>query len=562
MTSIARFCLTLSFLVVSASVTVADGLAGAYLSGRHAAAQNDYVGASNFYKRALNLDPESAQLQNDAILSFVMRGDMNSALDWVDQSAPRNTLDRLPRLLTLADALAAGNFDTAREYLSADDEVMSPIIKDLLSGWITFGQGSAAEAISEFDSMNGQGFGVLAQYHKALAFAATGNFEAAGELMAGGDRGPLHIDRNAIASHALILANTGDTLGAALILDQADPTGSDPKLSALRAELVAGNIPAFTVVRSATDGAAEVFRALSQILASEENTDAALIYARLAQHVRPGQSDVNLLLGDILRFQDQYIVAAEEYSKVAFDDPLYLEAEMSRADTLAEAGETEAAIAVLQGLERTAPGHPEVQITLGDILRFEERFAEAEPFYTAALDQMADGDGNLWRIYYARGIARERTDQWELAETDFRRSLDLSPNQPFVLNYLGYSLVEKGQNLEEALEMIKRAVSERPEDGYITDSLGWAYYRLGDYQKAVEPMERAASLVATDPIINDHLGDVYWMVGRKREARFQWRRALSFKPEEPEIPKIKRKLEIGLEAFLQEQSTAETVLGE
>ena len=155
-----------------------------------------------------------------------------------------------------------------------------------------------------------------------------------------------------------------------------------------------------------------------------------------------------------------------------------------------------------------------------------------------------------------RGIAHERLKQWDKAEADLRRALELKPGQPQVLNYLGYSFVELRTNMDEALDMIVRAVKAQPNDGYITDSLGWVLYRMGRYQEAVPHMERAAELVPVDPIINDHLGDVYWAVGRKREARFQWNRALSFDPEEQDAERIRRKLAVGLDKVLEEEGAA------
>ena len=155
----------------------------------------------------------------------------------------------------------------------------------------------------------------------------------------------------------------------------------------------------------------------------------------------------------------------------------------------------------------------------------------------------------------------ERRGDWDQAEADFRNALKLNPDQPLVLNYLGYSLVEFGLKLPEAQAMIERAVASRPNDGYITDSLGWVLYRLGKFDEAVDPMERAVQLVSNDPIINDHLGDVYWMVGRKREAEFQWRRALSFKPEEKDAERIRLKLDLGLDTALKKANATEVATG-
>ena len=181
-------------------------------------------------------------------------------------------------------------------------------------------------------------------------------------------------------------------------------------------------------------------------------------------------------------------------------------------------------------------------------------YDKAEVSYGKAIKlYTAKGEAG-WFLYYVRGITRERLDSWELAEKDFRKALSLNPNQPQVLNYLGYSLIEKNSNLDEALDMIERAVKESPDSGYIVDSLGWGYYKLGRYEKAVPNLERAAELMPVDPIVNDHLGDVYWMVGRKTEAEFQWRRALSFDPEEQDIERIKKKLKVGLTQVLMDES--------
>jgi Flp pilus assembly protein TadD len=190
------------------------------------------------------------------------------------------------------------------------------------------------------------------------------------------------------------------------------------------------------------------------------------------------------------------------------------------------------------------------------MLRMEERFDEAEVAYTAAIDLLPEVNDNDWVLFFYRGIAHEQSKDWAAAEADFRQALDLNPTQPQVLNYLGYGLVDRGEKLEEALGMIKKAVAGDPKQGYIIDSLAWAYFKLGRYAEALEPMERASLLEPVDPIVTDHLGDVYWMNDRKLEARFQWRRALSFEPTEKDAERIRRKLEVGLDVVMQEEAKA------
>jgi Flp pilus assembly protein TadD len=203
-------------------------------------------------------------------------------------------------------------------------------------------------------------------------------------------------------------------------------------------------------------------------------------------------------------------------------------------------------VALLEEMALREPERPDPLVTMGDLLRGEDRFAEAEAAYTRALERLPVIEQRHWRLLYARGIAYERTKRWPQAESDLVKALELEPEQPFVLNYLGYSWVDQGLNLDRAKAMLHRAVELRPEDGFIVDSLGWAYYRLGDLDKAVTYLERAVELEPGDPVINDHLGDAYWRVGRQREARFQWRRALTFEPEADLVPTIQAKLANGL----------------
>jgi tetratricopeptide (TPR) repeat protein len=194
-----------------------------------------------------------------------------------------------------------------------------------------------------------------------------------------------------------------------------------------------------------------------------------------------------------------------------------------------------------------------VHVALADAYRRDERFEEARAAYDAAVARLPASDAGHWVLYFSRGICAERLGDFTAAEADMREALRLNPDEPRVLNYLGYSFVDRGENLDEALGMIERAVAREPGSGYIIDSLAWAYYRLGRYADAVQPMEQASLLEPVDPIVTDHLGDVYWAVGRTREAEFQWHRALSYGPEEKDAARIRAKLEKGLDTVLAEE---------
>jgi Flp pilus assembly protein TadD len=185
--------------------------------------------------------------------------------------------------------------------------------------------------------------------------------------------------------------------------------------------------------------------------------------------------------------------------------------------------------------------------SLADLQRSRKQFAEAAETYSRIIDMLDKPARGDWTLFYFRGISYERSKQWPKAEADFKKSLELQPDQPLVLNYLGYSWVDQGLNLDEAFRLLRRAVELRPTDGYIIDSLGWAHYKLDKYDESLREMERAVQLKPGDPVINDHLGDVYWKVGRKLEAQFQWNHARDLGPEPEDRDRILKKIESGLE---------------
>ena len=291
---------------------------------------------------------------------------------------------------------------------------------------------------------------------------------------------------------------------------------------------------------------AEVFFNLAGTLAQGRSADLALIYGRFALRLRSDFPLAQVLLGGLLESLDRRAEALALYETVNPDSTLYWSARLRRAETLDDLSRTEEAIDQLRQMAAERNGRSDALIRLGDMLRSKKRFKEAVDTYSQAIGRIGDLDKNNWSLLYARGISYERSKQWAAAEADFLQALKLSPEQPFVLNYLGYSWVDQGIKLDRAKEMIERAVQLRPNDGYIVDSLGWVLYRLGDYRGAVAKLERAVILRPDDPTINDHLGDAYWRVGRALEARFQWRRALSLEPEKKDIPMIEKKLRRGL----------------
>jgi Flp pilus assembly protein TadD len=255
---------------------------------------------------------------------------------------------------------------------------------------------------------------------------------------------------------------------------------------------------------------------------------------------------LQLVTGQLMDSFGRHQAANDLYGAIDPASSLSWPARLSMAVNLNRLGRFDEAVDLLRKMAEERPGDPEPLIALADLLREQDRFAEAVGVYDQAMERIPVLQPHHWPLLYARGIALERSKKWERAERDFLKALEFAPDQALVLNYLGYSWVEKRRHLDRALAMIRKAVDLRPDNGYIVDSLGWAYYQLGRLEEAVQELERAVELRPQDPLINDHLGDAYWRVGRQREARFQWHAALALNPE-PEVRKqIETKLAEGL----------------
>ncbi|WP_412174890.1 tetratricopeptide repeat protein [Actibacterium sp. XHP0104] len=534
-----------------------EGVSGPYLAARSASYMSDYEAASQYYTQALTRDPGNALLLENALLAFTGLGEVAKAQTVARRMAQLDPENQTARMLLLAEAIGREDYAAVLGRIEQGDGV-GPLVDGLVGAWAAFGEGRMSDALTAFDDATGDAaLRVFGTYHKILALAGAGDFEGARDLFTEGGRG-LRISRRGVLAEVQILSQLDENEAAVAVLDEVFGFDLDPGLADLRARLVAGETVPFTTVRNARDGAAEVFYTVAGALKGEANDTYTLLYSRIAEHLRPDHVDAILLSADLLEAQEQHDLATAAYLRVPAGDPGHFAAELGRAGALEKAGRDEAALEVLTQLSKTMEAVPLAHVSLGDMLSRQEDFDGAIKAYDKALAQIEEPERAHWIVFYARGIAYERTDDWERAEADFRKALELEPDQPRVLNYLGYSLVEKRRNLDEALDMIQRAVAARPDSGYIVDSLGWVYYRLGRYAEAVEPMERAVELVPIDPVVNDHLGDVLWAVGRRVEAEFQWRRALSFIdfdniPQDVDPDRIRRKLEVGLDKVLEEE---------
>lgn len=526
---------------------VAETTTGSYLAGRHAIRERDISRASQYFDAVLAKDPANTALQRRAFLLRVQDGRIDEALalapglqDQLEQGAP------VANLVLALQAARSGQFESALTQLDAlPDSRMNQILVPLLGAWAAFGSGDLADAESRLSRLGGvAGFDSLQELHAALMAESAGNVEEARRrydlALADLAAAPLRLR----LAGALFLARQGD-LDAGLALVAVD-TGDTADPDAVSERVRQAGQPGGPAPLTAIEGMAEGLFDLASALQRDRGSDSALLFARLAVWLKPEFDLANLLIAEVLDDRGRHAQALAIYDRISPSSPYRLMATLRAASSLRDLDRIDDAIARLEALadRRTDLAVPLVR--LGDLHREREAWDAAIEAYDRAIERVGTLGLGQWSLLYTRGIALERAGQWSRAEADFLAALDLSPDQPYVLNYLGYSWVDRGENLDRAKAMIEKAVRLRPNDGYIVDSLGWALYRLGSFSSAVVHLERAVELRPTDPTINDHLGDAYWRVGRHEEARFQWRRALAFDPEPDLSAALERKLRLGL----------------
>lgn len=529
---------------------------GAYLAAGMAFARNDFREAAGWYGRVLVEDPKNADLIEKLAISELALGEIGPAAIAAAKAQSLAGPSHLPHLALIADRAQKGDFAA----IIADpgpDHPVGGLIFGLASAWAHIGQGSMSDALTALDKVQAvPGFESFAHYHRALALASVGDMEGAEAILAGKETGPLQLPARGVIAHVQILSQLERNADALAVLEQAFGATSDPAIAEIRRQLQAGAPLPFDIIRSPADGIAEAFFSVAVGLNGQTEDAYVLLFARSAAALRPDNIDALMLSAGLLERLEQPGLAQEVYALVPADDPSALMAGIGRAEAMLATGEEDQAISVLQALVQANPDQASPKFALGDVLRRLDRCAEAIPHYDAALTHFTDPKAPGWQVYFNRGACHERSGNFDGLVADMRLALEINPDQPQVLNYLGYSYVDRGENLEEAMAMIEKAVAAEPDAGYIVDSLAWALYRLGRFDEALPHMERASVLEPVDPIVTDHLGDVYWVVGRKREAVFQWKRALSFKPTEKDAARIRLKLEIGLDAVLAQEAAA------
>lgn len=521
---------------------------GSYLAARHASVERDAASAATFYRSALRSDPKNNELLDRAFISSLADGDIDEAVRLADRILAVDKTNRVARLVIGVRDLKLKKYTSAQTNIN--QSVRGPItdlVATLVSSWAAYGAGDVKGAVANIDKLAGpEWYPIFKDLHSGMILELAGREKDAGVRL---ERAYKLEDSMLRVSddYGRWLSRNKDAASAKAIYEAFDKKlPRHPLVQEAMREVEAGKkLP--PIVDSPQAGAAEALYGIGSTLTRRGGEDLALVYLQLSLYLVPNHPLALLSLADLYESVKKPAMAIKVYERVPASSPLKRNAQIQLAIDLDAADRTDDAIKILKGVTTDDPKDIEAIMALGNIERGRKKFADCTTTYSQGIDILPkETDKNTWVYYYYRGICEERDKQWNKAEADMRKALDLQPEQPHVLNYLGYSWIDQGINLDEGMKMIKRAVDQRPDDGYIVDSLGWAYYRIGNYEDAVKNLERAIDLKPEDPTINDHLGDAYWRVGRTLEAKFQWAHARDLKPEPEDLPKIEAKIEHGL----------------
>ena len=523
---------------------------GSYLAGRLARGEHDTRAAALYYQQALSGDPESEVLVEQSFLMELTQGNWPRAEALARELVRQQPTHRTARALMGLIDFKAGRYAAADEHFqAASANPIGELTGILARAWTAEAEGrtDAALALLEAPKLPEWAQYYL-RYHKALLADEAGRRAEARadyEKIPKTDLRTLRVTL-AYARHTAFTADPKQALNLLKAHIEKANGETNPVAKALQDDIEAGR-RIDLLVTTPTEGLSEAFYGLGEALAAEGGIAVGAVYLQFALYLTPTSPFALAALANTYEATKRYQDAIDAYDRIPRGSPLQSSIDIRKALNLNQLERVDEAKKLLEELAQQDPHDIRVFDALGGIMRAHKRYEEAVDYYSRAIALIDKPESKHWTYYYARGTSYERIKKWPLAEADLQKALQLSTDQPLVLNYLGYSWIDQNRNLKQGLALIEKAVRQKPEDGYIVDSLGWAHFRMGNFKEAAKNLERAVELRPEDPVLNDHLGDAYWRVGREREARFQWDQALTLKPEPEDADKIRKKLQRGLQ---------------
>ncbi|MGL4241978.1 MAG: tetratricopeptide repeat protein [Beijerinckiaceae bacterium] len=536
---------------------VAETAYGNFLAALAAENRKDAAAAAHFYREALRADPRNVELQERAFIAAVQDGSMPDAFRLAERVINRDSQNALAHLTLGVRALRNRQFQTARASFqrAGGRGRNADISAALLVGWTYVGSGELKKALEAIDRFNDPQMNAFRNFYAGLMADVAGDRREAGKrLKAAYDAEPGTI--RLADAYARFEARHGSRDAAKAVYEKFAGNPAQAAFVALpKKQIDEGKTPD-PLVLNVAQGAADVLYSAADLGGRPGTEMLSILYLQLANHLNPDNDIILATMGENFEQAKQLARAVTVYGRVQEESGLKSRVTMRAAAALDQLNRSEEAIKLLEERIAKAPDDLNLQDTISAIYRGKKRWPEAVDAASKAIALIPNPpEKKHWNLYYSRGMAYERSKQWPLAEADFQKALSLLPDEPrtegdkaaraHVLNYLAYSWVDMGMNIDQSFAMLKRAVELQPRDGYIIDSLGWAYYKLGKYEDAVRELERAVDIRPQDPVLNDHLGDAYWKVGRTNEAMFQWNHARDLKPEPEELEKILKKIERG-----------------
>ncbi|MCU0831021.1 MAG: tetratricopeptide repeat protein [Rhizobiaceae bacterium] len=532
---------------------------GAYLAGRIAEADKDRDAAARLFTQALALSTDNRPVQQSLMLALVSKGDIAGALGLAEELKDEPDIDRIARLVIGVNAMKNRQYKEAVNAFMLDaPSDLDLLITQTMAAWADLGAGDLAGALKRVEALDGPPwFRPFKEMHVAMLADAGGDDARAASAYAAAFKNEEALGTapdaflNFIEAYARFLARNGENARAFEVIQRGEDIAPNrPMFDELRAAVKDGTplLPLFT---TPGQGAAEVLFSISMAINREGAEDFVERYLRLALELSPERDLILYELGRLAERSGRLDDSVAFFGAVPEASPLHRLAYMQQALSLTDLDRKEEAKTLLRAMIAENPAEPRPHMALASIFSQAKDYRSAATVLEEARAAVPPTHEDFWNLHYQTGIAHERLKEWDKAEPAFRAALELRPDDADILNYLGYSLIDRNEKLDEALDMVRKAVNLEPDNGYIIDSLGWAYFRLGRMEEAIVELERAIAIMPGDPVINDHMGDAYWAVGRKLEARFMWNHALAGEPEPEEAIKIRAKID---EALRQEEA--------
>ncbi|MGD9637914.1 MAG: hypothetical protein AB7U85_02510 [Alphaproteobacteria bacterium] len=526
---------------------------GAYLAARYARKNLDYSSAADYFIKTFEQDSNNQVILNNIYMLLVYAGRIDDAYPYALKAMGEEPYTSSACIVAVVKNIADGDYVKAEELISKiDKKGYNKFLVPLVKSWLQFAQNKVDEAFKTLGTLKDDyDYNSVYHFHMGIMNDILGRDDVAKEHYEITLNGPGGSSFRALDVIICFMLRTHNIAKAEEILQKYSHNYPDSFMLEKIIEHIKSGEPYDRPIYDAKTGTAEVLFGVAALLTQGVGLEHSMFFIRLAMHLDDQFVIAKIMLGNILELGELYEQANAVYDTIPKSSAAWFSAQINIASNLNKMEKVSEAISILRMLEQQDPENADVNIEMGDLLRGKERYREAIEPYTKALaifKSKKEPEAKYWSLYYARAICYERSNQWKKAERDLVKALEVEPNQPYVLNYLAYSWLERREKVPQALEMLKVSYMQRPRDGFIADSLGWAFCLIGDYSQAIDYLETAASLEPSNSVIIDHLGDAYWRGNRKKEAKYQWERALTLNNDitKGDLEKIKVKIIDGL----------------